>query len=84
MVSNQRGCGMKNPTLFKNNLTDEQACEIMNYLFCEHIYYVGKTSDNKIMWFNRKDEMIAKWTDEYKNLMISKDFLDFVHKGIDI
>jgi hypothetical protein len=28
--------------------------------------------------------MIAKWTDEYKNLMISKDFLDFVHKGIDI
>lgn len=68
---------MKNPTLFANNITKEQALEVMDYIYCEYVDYISTTPDDKIMWFYN-DEMIAKWTNEYRNIMISKDFVDFV------
>ena len=63
---------MKNPTLFANNITKEQALEVMDYIYCEYVDYISTTPDDKIMWFYN-NEMIAKWTNEYRNIMISKE-----------
>ena len=68
---------MKKPILFANNITKEQALEVIDYIYCEYVDYISITPDDKIMWFYN-DEMIAKWTNEYRNIMISKDFVDFV------
>ena len=68
---------MKNSTLFASNINKEQALEVMDYIYCEYIDFISETLDNKIMWFYN-NEVIAKWTNEYRNIMISKDFVDFV------
>lgn len=67
---------MKNPTLLKANVDREEALEIMDYLYCEHIDFTSEYKTETITWFCN-DKPIAKWTDMYRNIMISKDFLDF-------
>ena len=65
---------MKNPTLLIANVTREQALETMNFLyFNRDIYTISNTAI--VLWYNKNDEVIAKWTDEYRNVMISKDFV---------
>ena len=70
---------MKNPTLFMQNITREQAEEVMDYLYylyCEHNIKSRFTEINGgvVTWIYN-GEVIAKWTEEYKNIMISKDFI---------
>lgn len=72
---------MKNPTLLMTNVTEEQALEIMDYLYCEFIRKTVKNHfENYIIWIDYNNNEVAKWTNEYRNIMISKDFLDFVKK----
>lgn len=65
---------MKNPTLLKAMVSREEAEEIIDYLYCERIDFVSRYKDETISWFSN-NELVAKWTSAYKNIMISKDFL---------
>lgn len=65
---------MKNPTLLKAMVSREEAEELIDYLYCERIDFVSRYKDETISWFSN-NELVAKWTEEYKNIMISKDFL---------
>lgn len=75
---------MKNPTLLKANVTKEEAEELIDYLYCEFIKktntfdYANETI--LIEWYDTEEnvEPFAKWTDTYRNIMISKDFLEKV------
>ena len=52
----------------------------MDLLYCEY-NIVAKTSPSEtlVLWtFNGKG--IATWTNEYRNVMISKDFVEFTKK----
>lgn len=69
---------MKNPMLLKANVTRDEAKELIDYLYCEFIEVEVEDLD-EISWYS-KGKKIAKWTEEYKNIMISKDFLE---KSID-
>lgn len=68
---------MKNPTLLKANVNKEQALETMDFLYGWRGIYVDYTpaTNDKIVWIS-DDVVIAKWTEEYKNIMISKDFVE--------
>ena len=68
---------MKNPILLKANVNKEQALETMDFLYSEYIDFVSKTPNNKILWISN-DVTVAKWTDEYRNIMISEDFVNMV------
>lgn len=65
---------MKNPTLLKAMVSREEAEELIDYLYCEKIDFISRYKDETICWF-RNNELVAKWTSAYKNIMISKDFL---------
>ena len=69
---------MKNPTLLKENVDRDQAVEVMDFLYS---WYITRCSlqEECILWYH-EDELIAKWTKEYRNIMISKDFVDEVSK----
>lgn len=71
---------MKNPTLLKENITLDEAEELMDYLYCERIDFISRydkdiMGNNSVSWFSN-GEHVAKWTETFKNLMISKDFLE--------
>jgi hypothetical protein len=75
--------GMKNPTLLKSNVDREQAIEIMEFLYCDYIrktIYTPNKGTGYIIWIDYNDNEIAKWTNEYRNIMISKDFLNSVKR----
>ena len=74
---------MKNPTLLKSNVDREQAIEIMKFLYWDYIrktIYTPNKGTGYIIWIDYNDNEIAKWTNEYRNIMISKDFLDSVKR----
>lgn len=73
---------MKHPALLKANVTANEAIELMDYLYCERITKMEDISEiaplhdrRIIIWFCN-EEAVAKWTSDYKNIMISKDFLE--------
>ena len=72
---------MKRPTFLKTNVNKEQALEIMDFLYGRFIDFISETPNNKILWI-ANDEVLAKWTNEYKNITISEDFVIFVHNEI--
>lgn len=74
---------MKNPTLLKANVTADEAIELIDYLYCERTHHIGSYKDESnnmtyITWFEneKNNSCFAKWTEAYKNIMISKDFLE--------
>jgi hypothetical protein len=69
---------MKRPTFLKVNVDKDEALEIVNFLYGRFIDFISETPDNKILWI-ANGETVAKWTNEYKNIMISEDFVIFVH-----
>ena len=76
---------MKNPTLLKSNVNREQAIEIMEFLYCDQIrkaIYTPNKGTGYIIWIDYNDNEIAKWTNEYRNIMISKDFLNSVKRQL--
>lgn len=66
---------MKNPTLLKVNVSREEAEELMDYLYCERSLKLDYETYIEWVDINDVNETVAKWTEEYKNIMISKDFL---------
>lgn len=66
---------MKNPTLLKANVSREEAEELMDYLYCERSLKLDYETYIEWVDINDVNETVAKWTEEYKNIMISKDFL---------
>ena len=71
---------MKNPTLLIANVTKEQALETMDFLYFEHIDMISETPNNSVVLWIKDGEVVAKWTDEYKNVMISKNFVEGIDK----
>lgn len=68
---------MTKPILLRANANKEQALETIDFLYGEYIDFVSETPDNKILWIS-DGATVAKWTDEYKNIMISEDFTNMV------
>ena len=66
---------MKKPTLLKANVSREEAEELMDYLYCERSLKLDYETYIEWVDINDVNETVAKWTEEYKNIMISKDFL---------
>lgn len=66
---------MKNPTLLKANVSREEAEELMDYLYRERSLKLDYETYIEWVDINDVNETVAKWTEEYKNIMISKDFL---------
>lgn len=73
---------MKNPILLKANVGREEAIELIDYLYCDRITETETKTEIAplhdrivIIWFCN-GEKVAKWTSDYKNIMISKDFLE--------
>lgn len=68
-----------NSVCLKSNLLKEQAEEIMDFLYCDKFDTVQYENNDTIIpmwvkWFSN-GKMIAKWTYEYKNLMIDKSLI---------
>lgn len=71
---------MTNPILLKANVNKEQALETIDFLYGEYIDFVSETPDNKILWISN-GVTVAKWTNEYRNIMISEDFVNMVSEA---
>ena len=71
---------MESPICLKSNIDMLSAIEVIDYLYCDK--YITRTSEEEngktvvINWFDKNTKLIAKWTNEYRNLMISKKLLD--------
>lgn len=70
---------MKNPALLIANVTKEQSLETMDFLYFDRIDMISETPNNFVLWI-KDGEVVAKWTEEYKNVMISKDFVESIDK----
>lgn len=66
---------MKNPTLLKANVEREEAIELVDYLYCEKTLMLDY--EDYIEWVDINDvnSTVIKWTNTYKNIMISKEML---------
>lgn len=71
---------MKNPALLIANVTKEQALETMDFLYFDRIDMISETPNNSAVLWIKDSEVVAKWTEEYKNVMISKDFVESIDK----
>ena len=65
---------MKNIICLKTNVDRDEALELMDYLYCEKIKNV-ETDGTYIRWYDDEKD-IAKWTEEYRNIMIDSTILN--------
>lgn len=72
---------IKQPTLLRANVTQSKALDIMSMLYGEYISVFYDASTDTLTWYDKDTyEPIAKWTEDFKNIMISLPWVTSIAK----
>lgn len=72
---------IKQPTLLRANVTQSKALDVMSMLYGEYISVFYDASNNTLVWYDKDtNEPIAKWTEDFRNIMISLPWIASIAK----